>query len=1002
MDDASSDERVPKMLEKYRGKAGFEVYRNPTNIGYTCNVNEGIRRSVGRDIVLLNSDTIVTHEWLRNLRYCAYSQERVATVTALSDNSGAFSVPEFGVYNPCPRDLEPEDVGQVVRQSGKGIGISVPTGNGFCMYIRRDALESIGGFDEKKFPRGYGEENEFCMRAVYAGWFNLVCDKSYVLHQRSQSFQGEKTELIAAGSQQVLSEYPEYKVRTKRFSDMEFSLLRARIRGNLHRAKKENILPRILYVISTQTGGTPQTNLDLMRAMVRHYDCWLMRCDSQQIYLSRLQGKNLVEVETISLFQEVQPYTHRSDEYDRIMVDVMYRYSIDLLHIRHIAWHSLGLADAAKALSIPVIFSAHDFYTVCQSVNLIDVDNKFCGTAYDGEKINPLWPLHPIPAKFSRRWRDSMRAFLEKCDHLITTTASAVTIFGEVYPDIDKKFTVIPHGRDFDKFHTLSDELKAGERIRVLIPGNISITKGALIIEELAKLDVDQRFEFHFLGNVVSQVKFIGVQHGTYGRHEFTDKVAAIRPHIGFVFSIWPETYCHTLTEMWACGIPAFGVDMGAVGDRIRDSGAGWLIRPDATAEEIYNYILKIVNDRAELSAKHAAIKQWQETEGTYNTTETMAAEYRSIYHRLMNPTLLPLIRMGVLLKRVSRGRHWPTAHIRVLRPLSAASESNILDIRPVTSQWVAAGGGVKLDTLLIQRDAVDPKDTDAVVAALEKSKTPWIYEIDDVLWKLPDQHKNHGIGQDQVASILKLIASATVVTCSTDDLAAKMKSMAKRIKVIPNAHDERLWLTPLSEQYIAKIGNEYKLKDGRQRLLYMGSKSHASDLAMVHEALQIVKKKFPDLHIVQIGGGQRLPMGDEIERPDNLFEYHDFVNWFRAICANSTMAIAPLVDNEFNEGKSDIKSLDYGFASIPAVYSKVRAYRTIVHKQTGLLVENQSEAWADMITEMLTKKAVRSQIRKTALEKSRRLRRDGIANVWLEVIKSVARKPSVITVEDK
>ncbi|WP_322062762.1 glycosyltransferase [Paraburkholderia sp. J63] len=637
MDDASTDERIPNLLAQYRNVPGFKVFRNSKNIGYTCNVNAAIEKCTGRDIVLLNSDTTVTKDWLRNLRYCAYSQLRVATVTALSDNSGAFSVPEFGKFNAGPSHLNSEDVGGVVRQSGLGIGMSVPTGNGFCMYIRRAALDEIGAFDHVKFPRGYGEENEFCMRAIYAGWGNLVCDKAYVLHQRSQSFQGEKVDLIAAGAMQVRREYPEYKTLITRFSDIEFSMMRARIRRNLDAASKDNILPRILYVISTQTGGTPQTNLDLMRAMRGRYDCWLLRSDSIRLTLYHLQNGELVECESRELSKGIEPYTHRSNEYDRIVIDMIYRRSIDLLHIRHVAWHGLGLAESAKALGIPVIFSVHDFYSVCYSVKLVNRDNQYCGVDLAGEKLNPLWPMHQIPEGFSARWRRSMSGFLGNCDKLITTTPSAVSIFSEAYPEQERKFSVIPHGRDFTGFLSVGTIPGEGERVRILVPGNISAEKGATIIERLAQLDVDGKFEFHFLGVAASELKGIGVHHGPYARDEFSERVRAIKPHIGFVLSIWPETYCHTLTEMWACGIPVFGIDLGAVGDRIRATGCGWLLKAGISADEVFSYIQEQLIDYAGFGSKLKAVKRWQENEGRSNTTANMASRYVEIYQSLLS-----------------------------------------------------------------------------------------------------------------------------------------------------------------------------------------------------------------------------------------------------------------------------------------------------------------------------------------------------------------------------
>src|SRR3712207_8814600 len=55
--------------------------------------------------------------------------------------------------------------------------LPISTGNGFCMYIRRDCLDAVGMLDEEAFPRGYGEENDFCMRATRDGWINLVEDR---------------------------------------------------------------------------------------------------------------------------------------------------------------------------------------------------------------------------------------------------------------------------------------------------------------------------------------------------------------------------------------------------------------------------------------------------------------------------------------------------------------------------------------------------------------------------------------------------------------------------------------------------------------------------------------------------------------------------------------------------------------------------------------------------------------------------------------------------------
>ena len=56
------------------------------------------------------------------------------------------------------------------------------------MYIRRAALADVGAFDAEAFGRGYGEENDFCLRAGARGWRHLLACDTFVYHEGSVSF----------------------------------------------------------------------------------------------------------------------------------------------------------------------------------------------------------------------------------------------------------------------------------------------------------------------------------------------------------------------------------------------------------------------------------------------------------------------------------------------------------------------------------------------------------------------------------------------------------------------------------------------------------------------------------------------------------------------------------------------------------------------------------------------------------------------------------------------
>ncbi len=646
INDASTDIRVAPYLNSLVGIKSFEIYHNKINYGFTKTVNYGISLAGLSDVIFLNSDTRVTPNWLLNLRIAAYSDERVGTATPFSNNAGAYSAPEIGRENEIPANYNLDNWARAIAQATLRIYPKAPTGHGFCMYVRRDCLDDVGTLDDLAFPRGYGEENDFCMRAVRKGWHNIVDQSTYIYHVRSASFGDSKSQLLKQGREIIDKRYPEYTAEIRKFITQEDLVAThnwiKQILSTLLESKI-NVKPRVLYVLSTKTGGTPHTNQDLMQALGQEIETFVIYSNSKKIDLYIYHEREYTLIESCILNETINAFPHQSDEYDAVVSSWIVKYAFELVHVRHLAWHSLGLIDITKALGIPVVFSLHDFYTICPTVKLLDAEQKYCGgtcTSSLTECKYDLWRdefLPPLKNAAIFEWRRTFESVLKKCDHLVTTSESAKSIvlrnFNvlKVYP-----FSVIPHGRDFENISCINKNIDHSKPLKILVPGNISKAKGGEIISGLAKYSEKLNIEIHLLGKVSGNVDVTNcILHGEYKRDEFVEKVRNINPHLAFVLSIWPETHCHTLTESWAAGLPVIGFNIGAVGERISKTKAGWLIN-NFNTEEVINLILEIKNDSKQYERVMSAVKSWQISDALNESCMKMAFEYKNIYNTLI------------------------------------------------------------------------------------------------------------------------------------------------------------------------------------------------------------------------------------------------------------------------------------------------------------------------------------------------------------------------------
>ncbi|MGA8278442.1 MAG: glycosyltransferase [Rhodanobacteraceae bacterium] len=250
IDDASPDPAIAPLLERHARLPGVTALCNARNLGFTATANRGIAAADRADVILLNADTEVGPNWLTGLRRAAYARDDIGSATAVSDNAGAFSVPELEQTNALPASWSLVQTARALWQHAGQAYPELPTGNGFCLYLKRAMLDAVGSFDQVAFPRGYGEENDLCQRASMLGWHHVIAGNVFVGHARSQSFgDRERDTLGRAGMAALRERYPDYETQIEAaLFSFERRVLDWRVRRLFSDARSDNApLPRLLW-----------------------------------------------------------------------------------------------------------------------------------------------------------------------------------------------------------------------------------------------------------------------------------------------------------------------------------------------------------------------------------------------------------------------------------------------------------------------------------------------------------------------------------------------------------------------------------------------------------------------------------------------------------------------------------------------------------------------------------------------------------------------------------
>lgn len=467
INDCSPDERILPLLRSEEAE-NIIVIDNEVNGGFSNNVNKGMLYSEDRDVILLNSDTIVTERWIEKIVACAYSKPEIGSVTPMSNCATLCSYPVFCQDSLIPENWTVDSLARVIERCSMKIYPRITVAVGFCMFIKRETIEKVGLFDAKTFERGYGEENDFCNRAEQLGYIHVMCDDTFIYHKGTASFLSEqKKELIEAHEKILMERYPAQMIKNSKYCQENLDQY---IRENIHIYTKGNPNKKnIMYVVQSDfrkdafdnMGGTQFHVRDLTMNLKDEFNVYVVARDRDYLRVTLYSGEEELALKYYIGEKDGYPRIHDTDLY-RLFKNILCAFEINLLHVHHIHGLCFDVFDAAKELHIPVIATMHDFFYACPSIKLLNTEKVHCGGNCGDTKCSVCLQQNAgmyVPDTYLEEWRAACKHVFEICEKLVVPSFVVKDVYTSLYPEIADKITIIEHGLEIKK-----EDLKLAEK----------------------------------------------------------------------------------------------------------------------------------------------------------------------------------------------------------------------------------------------------------------------------------------------------------------------------------------------------------------------------------------------------------------------------------------------------------------------------------------------------------------------------------------------------------
>ena len=270
----------------------------------------------------------------------------------------------------------------------------------------------------------------------------------------------------------------------------------------------------------------------------------------------------------------------------------------DRVEAHHFLGHHPAIHDLIARLGVPYEAHVHDYAWFCPRISLVGGQDRYCGepdrtscqSCVDdhGSFLSETITVADLTARSA--------AFLRAARQVIAPSRDAANRIRRHFPGIVPD--IVPHeDDDAIAWHPRPPSRPAG-RLRVCVLGGIGLHKGYDVLLACARNAAVRALDLEFVvvGSTTDDARMLATGRvfvtGTYAPREAVGLIAAQQPSLGFLPSIWPETWCMALSDLWRAGLRVAAFDLGAPAERIRHTGRGILLPLHLSAGAINDVLI--------------------------------------------------------------------------------------------------------------------------------------------------------------------------------------------------------------------------------------------------------------------------------------------------------------------------------------------------------------------------------------------------------------------------